>query len=120
VIVRSAHRFRPAPGILGLVAEVSRRVAQEAQPLEERMLIIAERDSGSTGPWRAAWSDRVQGIEETIEAADALALLVPATGPAAFLVVQRESARGMRYELMERGSGTTGWTRRWIGPWSGC
>jgi hypothetical protein len=119
VNVRSAHRFRPAPGVEALVAEVARRVAQEAQPLEERILVIAERDSGAATPWRAAWSDRVQGIEETIEAADALALLMPASGGPAYLVVQRESARGIRYELMER-TGATTWNRRWIGPWSGC
>jgi hypothetical protein len=119
VIVRDVHRFRPAPGIEGLVAEVSRRVAQEAQPLEERILFIAERDSGSTQPWRGAWSSRVQGIEETIEAADVVAGLTISSDHRVLLVVQRESARGVRYELLER-TGTATWTRRWVGPWSGC
>ena len=44
--VRTAKRFQPAPGIQALVADVSRRINQEADPREEQLLLVAERDSG--------------------------------------------------------------------------
>lgn len=115
VVTRSAVRMRVEGADL-VFAEVTRRVGQEATPLEERVAFIAERDTTPGARWMARWSERVAGSEETIEATDVVGVV--RVGAAVALVLQRESARGARYELLWREAGA--WTRRWAGVWSGC
>lgn len=99
-----------------VVAEVVRRVAQEATPLEDRVAFIATRPRAG-GPFVLAWQARVNGLEETIEATDPVAVLTWGADGVAILL-QRESARGVRYELVWRDAG--GWRRGWASPWAGC
>lgn len=117
ITVRDASRARLTDSITIIVAEVSRRVGQEAQPLEERVAFIAER-VGADPSWRLRWQQRVDGLEETIEATHLVGLVALADGQHV-LVLQRESARGLRFELFVRTPDGT-WDRRWTGPWSGC
>lgn len=114
-VVRSAHRARVGGREL-LVAEVTRRVGQEATPLEERVLVVAERDSGAVSRWTSRWWDRVDGPEESIEATDAVGMLQ--VGGGVVVLLQRESPRGIRYELVW--GDAAGWQRRWASVWSGC
>lgn len=117
MVVRAAARFAPAAGVDAVFAEVVRRVGQEAKPLEERVAVLAERASGPGATWRATWVQRIDGLEETIEAADLVGAITLMDGTPV-LVVQRESARGVRYELLVRTA--AGWERRWASLWSGC
>lgn len=116
MIVRSAVRVRGVGDREVVVAEIVRRVGQEATPLEERIAVIAERDSAATTPFRAAWVGRVAGVEETIEATELVGAVLVGGEPV--FVLQRESARGARYELLVRTA--RGWEARWASPWSGC
>ena len=118
--VRTVRRFSPAPGVQALVAEVSRKVNQEAKPWEERVLLVAERDSGqASAPWTAAYSERVADNEETVEASEVLAAV--ALGPARTptLVISREYDEGFAYSLLER-VGPKRWRLRWSSAYAGC
>lgn len=118
--VRSVRRFNPAPGVSALVAEVVRRVNQEANPREERILLVAERDSGrTTGRYERAYSERASGTEEDVETTDVLAAL--ALGPARTptLVLRREYFEGSAYALLER-TGPRNWRVRWTSAYAGC
>ncbi len=117
ISVRDAARARLTDSVTMIVAEVSRRVGQEAQPLEERVAFIAER-LGTDPVWRLRWHQRVDGLEETIEATHLVGVVAMADGQHV-LVLQRESARGLRFELFVRQPDGR-WDRRWTGPWSGC
>jgi hypothetical protein len=118
--VRSVRRFSPAPGVQALVAEVSRKVNQEANPREERILLVAERDSAQpAGPWTTAYSERAADREETVEASEVLAAV--ALGPARTptLVIGREYGEGFAYALLER-TGDKKWRLRWSSAYAGC
>lgn len=116
IVVRTAVLAPLDPTTELIVAEVVRRVGQEATPLEDRVAIVATRPRGG-GPFALAWQARVSGLEETIEATDPLAVLTYGSGGLAVLL-QRESARGVRYELVWREGGA--WRRGWASPWAGC
>ena len=118
--VRTVRRFHPAPGIDALAAEVSRRINQEANPREEQIFFIAERDSGqSNAPWQIAYSLRASGHEGAVETHDVLAgvSVGPARRPT--LVLSRYLGDGMAYAFLER-VGSRQWRLRWISATSGC
>lgn len=117
MIVRAASML-PAPwGREVVVAEIVRRVGQEATPLEERIAVVAERDPAGTAGWRSYWIARIEGAEESIEATELVGGMEVGGGEVV-LVVQRDSAKGTRYELLV--GSVKGWERRWASGWSGC
>ncbi|MBI3791970.1 MAG: hypothetical protein HY275_13985 [Gemmatimonadetes bacterium] len=113
--VHGAWRFVAAPGVQGVVAEVHRRVGQEANPLEERLLVVAERDSTPGAKWRALWWARAQGTEESVEALDALAIVTLGADRWPTLVAGHDAAGGPWQELVARDS-TGAWRARWRSP----
>lgn len=118
--VRNVRRFTPVAGVSALVAEVVRKVNQEANPREERILIVAERDSGKTsGRYGVAYSERASGTEEDVETTDVLAAV--AIGPERIptLILRREYFEGNAYALLER-VGTRSWRVRWTSAYTGC
>ena len=117
--VRSVRRFQPSPGVQALVADVSRRINQEADPREEQLLFIAEGDSGRTdGPWRVAFSERASGHEGTVETHDILAALAIGAARRPTLVLARYVGDGVAYALLER-DGPARWALRWVSAASG-
>ncbi|MFN2565274.1 MAG: hypothetical protein ABR499_09730 [Gemmatimonadaceae bacterium] len=121
--VQDVRRFRVAPGVEALVAHVIRRVHQEANPLEERTLLIAERDStrpqDRPGRYALAFHQRAVGSEETLEGSEVLAALTPQTRSQPALVVARESEGGVRYALIER-TGSRSWRVKWTSALVRC
>ena len=117
-VVKKAWRSRELqPQILAAI--VVRNVNQEANPYQEQLLLIAERDTSSaTGRFSPVYHERVTGPEETIETMDliGLVLLGPARRPT--VVVAREGATGSSYALIERIDGR--WQRRWTSTYAGC
>ena len=119
-VVLAARRFSPAPGVQAIVAEVSRKVNQEARPREERILLVAERDSAVPAlPWVAAYSERVSDNEETVEASDVLAAVALGPSRTPTLVIGREYGEGFSYALIER-TGPKKWRLRWSSAYAGC
>ena len=117
--VRGAWRFPVADGATGIVAEITRRVAQEANQHEERLLVIAERDMTAAGRWSASYVVRATGTEETVDALDVLAVARLGRTARLIMVVSHESVRGTWYEIVGRDSAGR-WRRQWRSPPAGC
>lgn len=114
------RRFEAAPGVQALVAHLVRRVNQEASPLEEQTLLIAERDSGVTaGPYRLAYAERTFGREEDVVTPEVLAGVRIGPGQEPSLVVARDGDDGIAYALLER-VGPHRWRIRWSSGVTSC
>lgn len=116
--VRTVRRFRPAPGVEALIADVSRRINQEANPREEQILIIAERDSGS-GAWTVGFSERASGQDGAVETHDVLAAVAVGEARRPTVILGRYIGDGIAYSLIER-VGAREWRVRWTSATSGC
>lgn len=122
--VQDVQRFHVSPDVDALVAHVVRRIHQEANPLEERTLLIAERDSiQQIGQRRRryvlAFHQRAVGREETLEGSEVLAAVTPRDIPRPILVVARELEGGVRYVLLER-IGIRSWRVKWTSALVRC
>jgi hypothetical protein len=121
--VQDARRFRVAQGLDAIVAQVIRRVHQEANPLEERTLLIAERDSARPpdrpGRYTLAFHERAVGDEETLEGSEVLAAFTHHATSRPMLVIARESESGVRYAILER-SAPREWRVKWTSALVRC
>ncbi|MGH7718532.1 MAG: hypothetical protein ACREON_06785, partial [Gemmatimonadaceae bacterium] len=118
--VRIAYRFTPAPGVDALVAEVVRKVNVEANPLEEHILIVAERDgTDSDAPYRVGYSNRTSGPETNVVSTEVLAAVTLRATGRPTLVLDSVAFEGDVYSLLER-TGAVRWAVRWRSAYSGC
>jgi hypothetical protein len=117
-VVKKAWRSRGlSPQILGAI--VVRNVNQEANPLQERLLLIAERDTASsTARYEAVYHERVAGPEETLETTDLIAMVLLGAERRPTFVIARDAAHGSSYVLIERIGGR--WRQRWASTYAGC
>jgi hypothetical protein len=119
-VVRTAGRFRPDTASEAVVAVLTRALAQEASPVGEIILLVAERPAGAPAArWATAYHERTVGHEEALPAAEALAALRIGTPGRAALVVARAGEEGSRYSLLERASPGR-WQVRWTSVARGC
>ncbi len=117
--VRRAYRFPLAGGTEGLVTEVWRTLNQEANPRQEHLLVIAERDSASGGRFDVAYTERAAGGEETLESSEVLAIARFGASRDASILLARYVGDGVLYALLER-TGARRWRLRWSSPYVGC
>jgi hypothetical protein len=118
--VRSVRRFQAAPGVDAFVAEIVRKVALEANPREEHLFVIAERDSGqATGRYAPAYSERTSGPEESVQSTDVLAALTIGQSPTTRLIARRDDGNGGSYAMFERLTPRR-WRVRWTSAYAGC
>jgi hypothetical protein len=117
-VIRAAHRFTPPGGTEAVIAEIVRRVNVEANPREETLLLIAERD-GPTAEWRVAYSERASGDEVHVESATPLAAVT--LGPQALptVVIERTGEDWVTYAFIQRSRDGT-WRESWESAHSGC
>lgn len=119
-VVRSVRRFEPAAGREAFVADVVRRVNQEATQLVEQLLVVGERAAGATrAPYLATYEERSSGAEETLEMREVLAALRFGEGGRATLVVARDFGDGTAYALVERAADGR-WRVVWSSAYAGC
>lgn len=117
-VVRGAHRFTAAEGREAVVADIVRRVSLEANPREETLLLIAERDSGTTA-WRVGYTERASGDEMGVEHATPLAAVRLGASATPTIVLERAGADWIAYALVQRQPDGT-WRRTWESAHSGC
>ena len=108
--VLSARQFQEE-GMSIVVTHLVRRLAQEAAPLEEHTLLIAEADSSRAQQreWRLVFHQRSEGSEETAEQYELLSA-VRSQGRTLLLIARHRDAQSV-YEVLQRGA--TGWRSRW-------
>jgi hypothetical protein len=116
--VRTARRFSPEPGVSAVVATLTRSVNQEAKPLGEQLLVVAER-STSGGRYTPAYHERASGREETLETVEPLAAVRLGADRRPTLVMARDFYDGTAYSLLER-VGAGRWRVRWTSAYRGC
>jgi hypothetical protein len=121
--VRQVRRFRTSSGLEVLVANVIRRINQEANPREEQLLLIAERggrpSAGDGGSYSLGYHERVSGHEEAIETTDVLAaLMLGPSGPPAIVLI-RDYGDGTAYALLTRAA-SGDWRVGWSSAYAGC
>lgn len=116
-IVRQANRFPIGGDTVATMFEIVRLVAQEANPLQEQLLILTEQ--GPSGDLANVFHRREVGAEETMGSIELLgALRVRATGRLA-LLIRRERESGFLLEWIERSARGT-WTVRWRSALDSC
>ena len=118
--VRTAYLFNAAPGVEGVIADVVQKLNQEANPLEQHTLIVAERDS--THPdstFRTVYHERTSGSEEKLETTEVLAAVRYSLSHRTALVLLRDGAESSAYALLERSERGT-WRVRWTSVYTGC
>lgn len=114
--VRQASRFAIGDTIVTLF-EVVRLVAQEANPLQEQLLILTEEGSGRDTT--NAFHERDVGAEESTGSIELLGVLrVRRTGRVA-LLVRRDRESGFVLEWIER-TARGDWVMRWRSAADGC
>lgn len=117
--VRHAYRFNIAPGVDGVVAEVLRMLNQEANPKQEHLFLIAERDSASRGRYEIAYSERAAGGEDSLESSEVLTIARRSLRADVVVLLARYVGDGVVYSLLERTGGRR-WRLRWNSPYVGC
>lgn len=110
--VVGARRFDIGP-VRVLAAHVVRRLPQEAAPLEEHTLLIAERRDTA---WVVTFSQQSQGSEETAQYFDVVG--AARTKSVTLLFLARDATSRMEYQILERSASGT-WRVRWTRP-IGC
>ena len=118
-VVQKVWRFSTPSTGPALVAVVVRNVNQEANPRQQRLLLVAERDTAPpTARYRPVYTERVSGLEETVETTDPLAVVRLGEQRRPTIVLARESGNGTAYALLERAA--EGWRVRWTSAYARC
>lgn len=116
-IVRQASRFTIGPDTIGTMLEVVRLVAQEANPLQEQILVITE--GGPSRENRVAFHRREIGSEESMGSIELVAVLRVRSSGRLALLLRRERESGFVFEWIERTPRGT-WTIRWRSATDHC
>jgi hypothetical protein len=115
--VRKGYRLA-IPGLSIIVAEVVRKINEEANPREEHLLLISERRVGDSD-YRVVFHARSAGAEESLEASDILAAFKLVASGRPSIVVSFDYEDGRKIGLVER-IPENSWRIVWKSAYSGC
>ena len=110
-VVRTIWRFQIPDGPTVVVATLTRQINQEATPLQEHTLLVAEKAANDTS-MTMGYSERSYGAEETIESSDLLAAALIGSSRTPALILSRDYGDATAYALVER-SDNGQWKPRW-------
>ena len=117
-VVKKAWRTRGLARQM-LAAIIVRNVNQEANPRQEQIVLIAERDTTvASSRYSPVYQERVTGLEETIEATDLIGMILLGRDRRPTIIIARDSSGGSSFALLERISGV--WQIRWASAYAGC
>jgi hypothetical protein len=117
-VVRSIWRFSIQNGPQVVIANLARQINQEATPLAERTLLVAER-TGTDTMFTSAYAERSYGNEESIETRDVLAAAFLGAARTPAIIVAHDYGDAMAYGLVERGADGR-WRARWASARRHC
>lgn len=117
-VVRQANGVR-LDGTLVLLAEVVRTVQQEANPLQEHLVLVLERPPGSDSAFVPRYHERWIGLEERAGSVELLAAFRVTQSGVPALLLRRDAEDGMSYVLLERRASGE-WYARWTSALSDC
>lgn len=117
-VVRSIWRLRVPQGPQFVAGTLSRSINQEATPLQERTLVIAERSESDSG-LTTVYSERSYGDEETIETRDIIAAVLLGASRNVAIVLSRDYGDTVAYAVIERADDGK-WRVRWTSPRRHC
>jgi hypothetical protein len=116
-VVRQASQF--TDGVNSLIfAEIVRSVSQEAMPLQEHLLIIAQAERTERAGYRMQYFERAISLEDAAETTELLAIVHTDVG-GLFALVSRDLGDGVMYGLIERFANGK-WQLRWASAYAGC
>jgi hypothetical protein len=115
--VRKAYRF-DTPALSVIVAEIVRRINEEANPREERLLLLGDQPSGENN-YHLAFHSRAAGAEGSLETNDVLAAFTLTRSGRPAVAVTFDYEDGGKIGLLERISGKE-WKLVWKSAYSGC
>lgn len=119
-VVGALWRFDLPDGSQVLIANTTRQINQEATPLQERTLLIAERKAGGAdSAFATTYSERSYGDEETIESHDLVAVVLLGENRTPALIVSRDFGDSAAYAIVERGTDGK-WQARWTSARRHC
>lgn len=101
-----------------VVAELARKSGAEADPREQRLFVVGERDADEQ-PYRMVYSQDVSGPADRTPVTDLLAAVVPRASPRPILVVGVDGRNGTTLHLVQR-RGRAQWRRVWASVVSFC
>ena len=124
--LHDAHLFRLPSGDSVIAAEVVRRLNEEANPQEEHIFILMERDttpsvsSGAPG-YLAAYFERTSGPEDDVETDEVLAgvMLGRTSRGIPTVILARDYGDGNAYTFIQR-TASHQWRARWSSAYVGC
>lgn len=117
-VVRTIWRITIPDGPRVVIATLARQINQEATPLQEHTLLLAERGP-SDSALTTAYSERSYGDEETIESREAIGAVLLGGNRNPAIIFARDFGDAVAYALVERGSDGH-WRARWASPRRQC
>jgi len=115
--VRQGYRFE-TPALVVLIAEVVRKINEEANPREEHILFLAER-ARSSPEYHVVFQKRSAGAEESLETSEVLAALQLTASDHLAVVVTFDYEDGGKIGLLERINANS-WQVVWKSAYTGC
>lgn len=115
--VRRAYRFQTS-GTTAILADVVRKISEEANPRQEHLLLLVERPVPG-GQYSVVFDNRVAGSEETVQTNELLAAVRLVKGGRPTLVMSFEYENGGRVALLQRVSDRR-WRVTWRSAYTGC
>jgi hypothetical protein len=115
--VREAYRLKLADTAV-LIGDVVRTINEEANPREEHLLLIAEKNPSSS-QYHTAFYSRAAGSEEQVRTTEILGAVQFVNGNRAAIIVSFEYEDGGRVALVERVSNGE-WKLVWRSAYTGC
>lgn len=116
-IVRRAYRFTHGT-TMTLAAEVVRKISEEANPREERILLVAERPVTATGEYITAFVSRTSGSEDAVRTNEIIGAFRFIKRDVPTLVIAHDYFDGGRVALLQKEG--TRWKITWQSAYSDC
>jgi len=116
-VVLRAYRAR-ALDTTFVVATLARRVNQEADPKEERLVMVVDAPGDDARNWNVAWHERAAGHEEELVVAEPLLAYRPTTSRDVHLLFGRDDGIALGAAVLARGA--RGWRVQWESAVAGC